>query len=341
LPLQFNIIYVPGTVKLLTLFVFSLLEWSDCSFRLVSNGCLPEEIDLLRRLCSTTRRLEYLALPFEKVVEHGQALSYLQSLEHSDHFCFIDSDILATGDFLDQFVPLLEQYAGVFSCSSICFRDQEKILLESSLQIFGRHHVTEQGMCLGSTYFAIYNNPTLAQVIQSTRIGFARYRWSDIPPHHQASLTAIGLERKSYDTGKLLNLVLLIRGERTIFLETPALQHIGGMSVTNIPSCKLHSVLIASAFRRLVRRLVGKLNPASGTVASPRAENLSEGERRRRRATITHYFRHLIKALLEKQAIPAKPTLDDAEIEVKVGWITTHIIELYQRNEKTIDRLYL
>jgi hypothetical protein len=44
---------------------------------------------------------------------------------------------------------------------------------------------------------------------------------------------------------------------------------------------------------------------------------------------------------LEKQAIPAKPTLDDAEIEVKVGWITTHIIELYQRNEKTIDRLYL
>ena len=36
MPLTFNVIYTPGSVRYLSFFVWSLLRWSDASFRLVS-----------------------------------------------------------------------------------------------------------------------------------------------------------------------------------------------------------------------------------------------------------------------------------------------------------------
>ena len=336
---QFNIVYVPGTVRLLVPFVFGLLEWSGCSFRLVANGCSPEEVGLLQRLCSRNLRLDFLALPFEKTVEHGQALSHLQSLEQSDHFCFMDSDILATGDFMNQFIPHLDRHTGVFSCSSICYRDAEKVLLASSRRVFGRYHTTEQGVCLGSTYFAIYDNLTLTRVIKSEGIDFNRYRWVDIRPCHQASLAKIGLDRQWYDTGKLLNLLLLIQGKSLVFVETPALLHIGGMSVPNMPRRRPHRRSITKRLMRSVQRLSRKLNPGLKTKASLQAEHSVEQRRRRRRTAISRYFGHLLQSLSEERPTPVRPTLGDAEIEERVDSITIHLAELCRRNREEITRL--
>ena len=58
--LQFNIIYTPYTARYLSMFVPSLLEWMDCRFRIVANGCLPDEVEALRALCETSERLEFL-----------------------------------------------------------------------------------------------------------------------------------------------------------------------------------------------------------------------------------------------------------------------------------------
>ena len=112
---EFNIIFTPGTVKYLSLFLWSLLKWSDCSFRLVSNGCLPPERRYLKKLSRQNPRLEFWAIPTQNSKPHGLALNYLHAMTHSKHFCFMDSDIFATGDFIGPLARHQDQYAGIFS----------------------------------------------------------------------------------------------------------------------------------------------------------------------------------------------------------------------------------
>ena len=336
--LKFNIVYIPGAARYQSLFTLSLLKWSDCSFRLVANGCSPEEVHWLQRLCSRSSRLEFLALPFEGIVEHGQALSYVQRLERSDRFCFMDSDILAISNFSKEFSQYLNRYTGLFSCLPICFKDEEKTLPESYPGIFGRHHITEGGICLGGTYFAIYDNQVLTQVIQSTGVDFTRHWWSDIPEQYRDSLTRMGLRREWYDTGKVLNLLLIAQGERLIFRETSALQHIGGISVICMASQKPHTHRpMTGRLGWLWKKLTGR--PGSGVRATlkrrTRGFPVTEAGRMitRRKRIFAHYFAQLLQALFEDRPLPVRPTIGENEIEQRIDLVTAHILNLYLEYE--------
>ena len=126
--LNFNIVYTVGTVRYLRLLVFSLLKWSEASFRLVANGCSPEEAHMLEELCRSSSQLEFLALPSTTLLPHSDVLSHLQSMEQSQYFCFMDSDILATGDFVSEMAPYLGQYSAVFSATPIWCTEEEQVL---------------------------------------------------------------------------------------------------------------------------------------------------------------------------------------------------------------------
>jgi hypothetical protein len=153
----FNIIYMPGTVKYLYFFVLSLLKWSDCSFRLVSNGCGPAEVNLLKQFCRQQPRLELCVLPFNRVIPHDQALAYLHALDQPDYFCFMDSDIFAKGDFLTPLVPHLNQHAALFSSSSCWCKAEEQILPTSFRKMQGRFNHTDQGVgCMPGEYLFCY-----------------------------------------------------------------------------------------------------------------------------------------------------------------------------------------
>ncbi|MCK4796966.1 MAG: hypothetical protein KAT05_06265, partial [Spirochaetes bacterium] len=91
--LRFNIIYSPGDVLYSRLFLLSLLKWSECSFRVVNNGCTGKEKEMIINLCDNYSRLEYYELSSDNIFEHGAALSHLQTIEESDYFCFMDPDI--------------------------------------------------------------------------------------------------------------------------------------------------------------------------------------------------------------------------------------------------------
>ena len=335
---SFNIIYTPGTVKYLYPFVSSLLKWSDCSFRLVSNRCRPDEIELLRRLCHQHSRLELMALPFDRVIQHGQALSYLQSLETSEYFCFLDSDILATDYFLPTFASYLDQYAGLFSCSSSWCKAEEQILPASFQRMAGRHNRTDQSVCLGSTYFCIYNNYLLTQIMQSTDINFNPYLWSEIPVQYQDELIKIGLDKAYYDTGKLLNLLLLQQGRLLAFRETTSLQHIGGLSLVS------DQVMPQSIFGRISNLIRSQGRELKRTAAKLTANYFSrqtgmyftDAEEKARRTllgrkfVVSSYFTHLLRALSENQPLPKLLTIDDSEIEEKVELVTMAILNLHQ-----------
>ena len=109
--LRFNIIYSPGDVLYSRLFLLSLLKRSECSFRVVNNGCTGKEKEMIINLCDNYSRLEYYELSSDNIFEHGAALSHLQTIEESDYFCFMDPDIFAVGNFMEEFIPHIDQYS--------------------------------------------------------------------------------------------------------------------------------------------------------------------------------------------------------------------------------------
>ncbi len=338
----FNIIYTTGFVKYLSLFIFSLLKWSDCSFRLVANGCSSEEKRLLQTICHKNARLEFLTLPSKHMMKHGDALDYLQSLEQSDYFCFMDSDILATGEFLREFILSLDQSAGVFSGFPIWCNNEEHMLPETSPGMFGRHYRTTNGLCIGSTYFAMYHNKILTQVLRATAMSFNKYQWQDIPTQYQNQFMKMGLKHETYDTGKVLNLLLLVQGESLVFKEVPSLKHIGGISACFALEHGFHwNYLQYRTFKKKILAWLfeGKFRRTLMTLAGikeakiPRLEitdDLLRSHPNRNRFMSYCYFTQLLQALFEHRPLPALPDMGSAEVEKKVEMLTKDIINFFK-----------
>lgn len=228
--LTFHIIFTPGTVKYLRLFTLSLLKWLDCSFRLVPNGCSQEETEMLRRFVERHARLELLALPWKEIQKHSKVLIYLQQQEQSEFFGFLDSDIFATGNFLQEASEAL-QHADAFFSGLPFWQDAEEYSWKRNMtEISGHHTRTQEGRVLGATYCAIYRNALLADLATSTNIALRAYRWKKIAPAYRARLRKVGLKTRFYDTAKLSNIFLQEQGAKLCYQDLPSLHHIGGFS---------------------------------------------------------------------------------------------------------------
>jgi len=230
--LTFHIVYVPGSVRYLLPFASRLLRWSDCAFRLVANGCTDAEVAALRDFCGRDPRLELLVLPTGRTLSHWEALNYLQARTREERFCFMDSDILATGPFMADITPQLVTHAGVFAGAPLWCRPGDQVLRPGMDVVCGEHNRTEAGLPLGGTFFAVYDNRILTDFIQATGIGFEMRGGEDIPSEMRPWLAAQGLagERYWFDTGKTLNLGLLRHGQTLAVLDSPYLYHLGGLS---------------------------------------------------------------------------------------------------------------
>jgi len=333
--LTFHIIYMPGIVRYMTLFLFSLLKWSDCSFRLVSNGCSPDELRHLRKLSDSDSRLELVVLPDNRLTRHGRALSYLWSLERSDYFCFMDSDIFASGEFLHELVPELSHHAGVFSGSPVWCSDEEQILAERFQRMAGRYNRSDTGVCLGSTYVAMYDNRVLTSLIQSTGIDFRRYRWDGIPEEYQDQIADLGLKKKRYDTSKVLSLLLLAQGRGIIFKEVSSLHHIGGIDTGIAREGDLFEVRADSAQKRLhslwsrMRRRAEQLQQFHRPSPARTERKVLRAKSEKKHVTC-RYFRQLLDALCEGRPSPSLPVLGDAGIEKRIQFVTESIVKLHE-----------
>jgi len=340
----FHIIYAPGTVRDLSFFLESLLGWSDCSFRLVANGCQQHERQHLRQLCAQRPRLEFVELPTGQLMEHGLALDYLQTLNREEFFCFMDSDIYATGEFLSEFTPHLRRHVGIFSCSPIWCRAEERILPATERYMAGRYNQSATGLCLGGTFFAIYDNRTLTYFRQSTGIGFERYRWQDIPVAYQDLLRTMGLQKEWYDTGKVLNLGLLRQGQSLAFVDSRRLYHLGGLSELAVQSLSPGQPrhLRGSApnspepLSRKLRRKLKPLLAAHFPALYERlvAARLHPSPMAKRRFVYSSYFAYLLTALSKNTALPVLPVRGEPDIEQRIAAATAQIIELHRRREK-------
>ncbi len=320
--MRFNNIYTPGTVAYLRLFVFGLLRWSDCSFRLVANGCPTGEASMLERFCRESPRLEFMRLPTGRgIMPHGDALNLLQSVERSERFCFMDSDILATGEFLAEMLSRLDGVAAVFSGGRIGVKEEGTRPPEAFERISPPSGQGTDGCFLGKTFFAIYDNRVLTEVIQSTGVGFEIRRWGEVPGECLDQLRRMGLRgvAQGCDTGKALNLILLARGERLAWVDSPSLAHIGGFSTR---------VVYKGSLRRRIgfqtMRMFGDLRKA---LASP--WKASPGPRATGQGSISGYFHELLRSLFEGRPRPPLPETSEPETQAQIESVTRHILGLY------------
>jgi len=179
----FNIIYTPNTIQHLSFFIWSLLDNSKLSFRLVSNGCSKKEILELKEICSLSSRLSFFNFPSSRMQTHGIVLNILYHFNKEDYFCFMDSDIFATKPIPD-FLLLFESsnLSASFSALPIWVRKRDLIVKSHFNVMFGTNNQTNDNRTLGSSYFAIYKYLDLCEIIKEYKVGFERIRWNQISP---------------------------------------------------------------------------------------------------------------------------------------------------------------
>jgi len=325
--LKFNIIYTPGNIVYLRLFVLSLLKWSDCFFRIVINGCNDKEKNMLKQFCGRYSRLEYFELPFNEMLLHGAVLSYLQKREKSDYFCFMDSDIFAIGNFMKEFYPYLNQYRAIFSGSAIWLSEQDQIMEKSNLRMGGRFHWTSDNFCLGSSFFAIYNNKILSQLIEGTGVTFDKYlSWKNIPPRFKQDIVKLGLKKKAYDTGKIINILLQSQDNKIIYKNSNTLCHLGGLSSLKIGPLSKVPPKGLKRFRKNISELISIKNLRNKARKREREYQLSV---KYNRSDAAEYFSKVLRSLFDDRPITATLNVSDDTVAKKIQFARNHIEALY------------
>lgn len=293
--LQFNIFYTPGTVRDFRLFALSLIKHTrNCTFRLVANGCTPGEVALLRILCDKYDRLELYEFPSHQMESHASVTGLLQQRETSDYFCILDSDILATGDFVADLMPLLDSHQAVFSGRNLWILPEETILTSDVKRVGGHYNSTPSGLYVGGTYCAIYNNRALNNLLSNLHPSFPIWHkrtWNNIPRPYQQWLAAQGVKHNWYDTAKILNLLMQKQGYKLTSADSPSLHHVGGLSV----------------FRWY--KLPDKFY--------------------NRRALVGTYLNTVFDSLYTGRPIPSPPSLDHPSMEAQLKFVAEQLQALY------------
>lgn len=286
--LTFHIVLVPGAFTVQGCYILGMLRRLPCSFRLVSNGCSPDENRRIKQFCQTGKRLDLVVLPHDAMVDHGTALNTLQQMETSDYFCFMDADILASQNFLKELLPLMSGHAAVFSGRPLWQTQPETVLPAAQKRIMGRYLRTHSGVLLGGSYFAVYRNNLLKSIVREYGICFHRLNWQDLPPRVSLLMVKMGLPAAYYDTGKILNILLREQGFDLAYHEPEGLLHIGGLSC---------NVAVAS-----------KTSPAPHHP--PQATRL--------KWQLSSHFLKWHRALVSGSPLPPTPSIEEPEIMEKI-----------------------
>ena len=332
--LRINIVYTPGTVSYLSCFSLSLVEWtSECRFRLVSNGCSQEEERTLRRVTDSDERLEFLSLDTDRVIDHGTALSLLERQESARTFAFLDSDIFATGDFLSDLSEDFASADAVFSFPLTWTFGEKSTVQQWEMWDTGMYSSIDQGVCLGSTLFALYDRDALGALGQKVDVGFRRCYWRQIPHRIRKELSQKRQVKAVYDTGQLVNILLSNRGCDLRFGKTSSLTHLGGMSASlqRRDSLSFISRLVRSFGGTLGRYLYYRVR--SGRLVSFREVALSR-ERTRHRLARAEYLRYLLKAIRNGEEV--QPS-EDSGLWNHFLKSETDLRQLFQKHSQILD----
>ncbi len=231
--LRFHVIFTPGTVAQLRPFVLSLVARSaSVRVHLVANGCRPPEVALLERLAGEHPRLAASRFPAKQMAEHGTALDALLEHESSEWFAFLDSDVFAVGDFVAELRGDIEAGRAVFAGVPIWATAADQVAPDDARVLAGPQNRTAGGVCLGTSYFAVYPRRRLQQAMGEFGVTFEKIlSREDVPPAAREVLAGTGIAAEHFETGKLLNILLDRSGQAMCVRDLASIRHVGGLSL--------------------------------------------------------------------------------------------------------------
>lgn len=333
-PITFHVLFVPGAVRDLRLFIPSLAAWGrGCRFRLVSNGCSASEEQRLIRLASLSESFEFCRLPGRRAWEHGEALTYLQRQETGRYFAFLDSDIFATGDFLGDLSSRAGDVDALFSCPPLWSNEHLSTVPRGYRMASGVYRQMHDGFCLGGSYFAIYDNDLLTECLRQYGIDLRVYLWEDVPAPVRRRVADAGRAMTLYDTAKLTNVLLNLDGYGCRFLTTTHLNHVGGVSCVALTRRRNLYGLVARGWStvlpRIGRKLAAWLGLYNGWRERVSADEAAWEDARhdRRRAVCARIYR-LLQALERGETFDVYRH-DDADLEAAVREFEQRILDEY------------
>lgn len=332
--LTFHIAFVQGTVQHLLALTWSVIENSGCRFRLVSNGCDSRENQLLRQLANESPRVEFHNIPTHKPLRHGILLDQLLQLETSNYFAFMDSDIYATGPFLPSMLSAASNAKAIFSCMPIWCRGSMESVPQGFRLLKGFHNRLPNGFKIGSTYFAIYDKITLRNLIEETGISFEVSLWDDLPRRVQMKLKQSGHKFVRYDTGKLINILLNLRGHQLCQVSSDRLKHIGGISLDALKSKRGRLNILTNLSGRIFEKLLrwSQTNPPLrvGWQRLVSHRELSHYSRiNRRRLVVIRYLSSLMEALSKGYPIRGCFQHEDTELVGAINEMQQDVMSLF------------
>ena len=252
-----NVIFVRNTVAELLPFFRSLLEHTDCSYRLVANGCTAaEQATLIAEAGSASARVEYYEASSDEVLLHGVVLEQLLELESGDYFVFVDSDVLAIGPA--SFDGLLPDETEGARCSALPLwhRPSERVAPHGFRMLGGRFvEVEGSDVVTGCSYAAAYRTERLRAIVAEHEITLAHTRAAQLPSGVRDELTRRKFEFDFYDTLKVANILLHEAGWPVAMVELENIIHVGALSVPH------HEPDGGRSLRRAVKALLGNVGP--------------------------------------------------------------------------------
>ncbi|NNE99097.1 MAG: hypothetical protein HKN25_08765 [Pyrinomonadaceae bacterium] len=227
-PRRVNIIYLGGSVQTLLPFLKSLIDLTELPLRLVANACDNREEQILSDICENSPQLEFYSLKSVDRIEHGKVLDHLLSIEQSDLFCFMDSDIFAAGPVTLSDIAPPSGEAAITSCLPGWCLEADTIMPESYNVMEGAYTKSANGHFLGCSYLAAYRTEPLRKLVEEESLSFQPYQRKVLPEGVLSILSELGFRQHSFDTAKVINLMLQHRGHKMSYQPIDGLIHLGG-----------------------------------------------------------------------------------------------------------------
>ena len=324
----FNIVYVPGSVRRLLPFALTLLMGSGVRIRVVSNGCGADEIELLHAASHREDRISVHVLPFASSVDHGTALNHLFTSFDEPIFAFADSDVLASGDFVDDLFHTSPRAAAVFAAPAVFHTDDEAVLPAGATYLAGRHMVLSDGTPSGGTYIAAYERRLVEQVWQRAPRGFKAHRRSLLDRRLKRQFSSRGWSFHVFDTGRVINLLLLLDGHRLENRNVPALHHIGGLSVRELGSAFSSMRLMMRQLRARDDHVFQRMIDGAFRRLYVRSSRSPAPSRERRRIVCAHVD-EVLDAIDAGRPVPATPPTGSEEVDRRLSELVAALVESY------------
>lgn len=217
-------------------FLNTIITKTNLKLRLVSNGCSRIEEKYLKNICKNHKNLDFYSINAVNTMEHGKVLDHLLAIEISEFFCFMDSDIFATGSVSFKDIKPSSNEIAFTSCLPVGQAICNSILPESFKIAGGLFIYDDRRNYLGCTFLASYRTEPLRKLMQNMKISFRIYTEKDIPDDVRLKLADLKVLKRKYDTAKVVNLMLHYHGYKQSYRQLKNLVHIGAVSSLNQPS---------------------------------------------------------------------------------------------------------